>query len=270
MRDTIAVYALWRDSEPHIQRTLSQLEDLETLDYDFEYYFYENDSKDNTVEILKDWIQERKGAFFHENFKAKKFGSVPDEERMHLLSQCRNKCRDLMLKSKSKYTLLLDSDIIFNNKNFTDHILTMRSFKDCALATPNIRQDIEDLMHFITEDSYYDIHAFLDRFNQTALPFTDCPFKNGIDRMNWSLGQLIEVNSAFGGFAMIRTKILKKVKWSTEGLCEHINFCRDILDFGKIYVNPKNSVYTKVDKSKLNMNAMHKIAQNRLKNEYLL
>ena len=27
----IAVYSLWRDSEPHIQRTLKQLEDLESL-----------------------------------------------------------------------------------------------------------------------------------------------------------------------------------------------------------------------------------------------
>ena len=54
MKDTIAVYALWRDSQSHIQRTLNQFEDLESLDFNFEYYFYENDSKDDTVLILKD------------------------------------------------------------------------------------------------------------------------------------------------------------------------------------------------------------------------
>src|SRR6056300_1165218 len=117
MRDSIAVYSLWRDSEPHIYRTLSQLEDLESLDYDFEYYFYENDSKDDTVNILKNWIQKRKGSFLHETLEAKKFGSVTDQERMHLLSDCRNKCKQLGFDSKSKYSLLIDSDIIFNKKN---------------------------------------------------------------------------------------------------------------------------------------------------------
>ena len=32
-------------SEAHIERTLHQLEDLENLNYNFEYYFYENDSR---------------------------------------------------------------------------------------------------------------------------------------------------------------------------------------------------------------------------------
>jgi len=95
MKDTIAVYALWRDSEPHIQRTLSQLEDLESLDYNFEYYFYENDSKDDTVIILNKWLKGRSGKFSHETLSAKKFGSVADSDRMFLLSESRNKCKKL-------------------------------------------------------------------------------------------------------------------------------------------------------------------------------
>ena len=67
MSNTIAVYSLWRDSEPHIHRTLSQLEDLEALDYDFEYYFYENDSKDNTASILIDWTVNREGTLLMED-----------------------------------------------------------------------------------------------------------------------------------------------------------------------------------------------------------
>ena len=51
--EKISVYALWRDSESHIHRTLNQLEDLEKLGFDFEYFFYENDSKDNTVSYFK-------------------------------------------------------------------------------------------------------------------------------------------------------------------------------------------------------------------------
>ena len=96
MRDTIAVYSLFRDSEPHLARTLAQFEDLESLDYNFEYYFYENDSKDNTVSILKGWLKNRKHKFTHENLNAKKFDSVTSVERMRFLCECRNKCKDLL------------------------------------------------------------------------------------------------------------------------------------------------------------------------------
>ena len=100
MRDAIAVYALWRDSEPHIQRSLSQLEDLESLDYDFEYYFYENDSKDSTVPLLKRWLEKRTHQFLHENLNVKSFGSCKDKERMQMLCEFRNKCKNLLKNSK--------------------------------------------------------------------------------------------------------------------------------------------------------------------------
>ena len=82
MSDTIAVYSLWRDSEPHIERTLKQFEDLESLNYKFEYYFYENDSKYNTASVLIDWTADRGGTFLTERLDTKKFGRTTDMERM--------------------------------------------------------------------------------------------------------------------------------------------------------------------------------------------
>jgi hypothetical protein len=264
MREVISVYSLWRDSEPHIYRTLRQLEDLESLDYDFEYYFYENDSKDNTVAILKNWLKNRNHKFRHENINAKKFGSVTSVERMKLLCECRNKCRELLVDTESKYTVLIDSDVIFNKNNLKQHIKTIETIDDCQLITPNVRQNIPDLMHEVTEDSYYDIHALFDSKGSQGLYFTDCPFINGLDRMNWSLGRAIKCNSAFGGFALTYTKILKKVKWSTSGDCEHVNFCKELSDFGSIYLNPKNKVYTEIDKSIVNMPSCKNIAKLQL------
>jgi len=249
MREVISVYSLWRDSEPHIHRTLSQLEDLESLDYDFEYYFYENDSKDNTVRILEDWMQERKGSFLHENLNKQKFKSTKDIERMELLCECRNKCKDLLKDAQSSYTLLFDSDVEFNKNNLIKHLNTIKQIDDCCLITPNIRQDIPDLMYGITEDSYYDVYPLFDSRGRSCWYFTDCPFRNGLDRMKWSLGQPIKCASAFGGFALMKTDILKKVKWSTDGLCDHVNFCKEIWPHGSIYLDPKNIVYTKIDHS---------------------
>jgi len=254
MRDTIAVYALWQDSEPHIQRTLSQFEGLEDLDYDFEYYFYENDSKDNTVSILEDWMLEKKGVFLHENLNAEKFGSVADQQRMTALCEFRNKCKNLLEDSISKYTILIDSDIIFDKSNLKSHIDFLKSNEDAVMVTPNIRQNIQDYLFGFTEDSFYDVYPLFDKNGDRGLYWTDCPFRNGLDRMNWSLGRAIKCNSAFGGFALTYTKILKKVKWSTSGDCDHVNFCKELSDFGSIYLNPKNKVRTELDLKKYNLN----------------
>jgi hypothetical protein len=264
MRDTIAVYALWRDSEPHIQRTLSQLEDLESLDYDFEYYFYENDSKDDTVAILEDWLKNREHKFKHENLNAKKFGSVPDVERMILLCECRNKCKELLDSTQAKYTLMLDSDVKFDKENLKKHIQTLQENEKTVMVTPNVRQNIPELVYGKSQDSYYDVYAFFDRFGQKGNYFDDCPFKNGIDRMHWSFGKAVKCNSAFGGLVLIYTDVLKKCSWSTDGKCEHVNFCKDVCTFGDILVDPQNTVKVEVDLSKINLQNCKDIAARQL------
>jgi len=269
MRDTIAVYALWRDSEPHIQRTLSQLEDLETLDYDFEYYFYENDSKDNTVAILKNWLKNRKHKFRHENLNAKKFGSVTSVERMEFLCKCRNKCKNLLKDTKSEYTLLVDSDIFFSKENLEKHLDSINSLDDCVMVTPNVRQNIKDLMFNETEDSYYDVYPLFDKNKKRGLYFSDCPFPSGMDRMDWKFKKPVKCLSAFGGFALIRTEALKKVNWSTNGECDHVNLCIDLQVFGNIYVDPNNLVRSEIDLTRLNLEACASMAE-RQKEHYNL
>jgi hypothetical protein len=242
MRERIAIYSLWRDSEPHINRTLGQLEDLESLDIDFEYYFYENDSIDNTEDILRKWISTRKGKFLSEKLSAPKFGSVTDVERMQRLCSYRNKCKDLLEDSESKYTLLIDSDVIFSKENLLKHLEVIKTLPDCVLLTPNIRQNIPDLVWGMSEDTYYDVYPLFDSDGQGGIYFSDCPLKNGIDKMKWSLGVPVKCFSAFGGFALTYTNILKQVKWSTSGLCDHVEFCAALNKFGSIYIDPRNKV----------------------------
>jgi len=66
----VSVFSLWRDSESYIQRTLKQLESLEQNNPEilFSYFFYENDSVDNTVSILQDWLKLRSGKFLSESY----------------------------------------------------------------------------------------------------------------------------------------------------------------------------------------------------------
>ena len=70
------------------------------------------------------------------------------------------------------------------------------------------------------------------------------PFFDKNDRELWKKNQPVEVLSAFGGFPIIRSKILNNVEWSTDGDTEHWNFCRDVRKYGKILVVP--SIFTRV------------------------
>jgi Fe2+ or Zn2+ uptake regulation protein len=60
MNKKVSVFCLWRDSEKTIYKTLKQLENLESIEgFEFSYFFYENDSKDNTVKIIEEWLLNR-------------------------------------------------------------------------------------------------------------------------------------------------------------------------------------------------------------------
>ena len=60
----VTIFSLWRDSEPYINKALSQVEALEAnnKEVEFEYYFYENDSQDNTKAILENFLKKYSNA----------------------------------------------------------------------------------------------------------------------------------------------------------------------------------------------------------------
>ena len=155
---------------------------------------------------------------------------------------------------------MLDSDVKFNKENLQKHIQSLKENGNIVMSTPNIRQNIPDFVSGKSETSYYDVYPFFDRFGQKGNYFDDCPFKNGIDRMNWSLGKSIICDSAFGGFALIYTDIVKKCNWSTDGACDHVNFCKEVSAFGNIFVCPQNKVEVQLDLSKINLKNCKKIA----------
>ena len=56
----ITIISIFRDSEKTIHNCLKQLDELEkNTKASFEYFFYENDSKDKTKEILDKWMDNK-------------------------------------------------------------------------------------------------------------------------------------------------------------------------------------------------------------------
>ena len=234
----ITIISIFRDSEPTINNCLKQLEELEkNTDGSFEYFFYENDSKDKTKEILKKWMKNKKGKLICEDINTPRFGSVVIKERFSLLAQYRNAALKAGKPLNSDYTLILDSDVLFPNNIIEQYLKYMK--EDIAMITPNILQNIKCKMFNKNKDSYYDCLALRDKKMREGMVWVSNPFFDKNDRETWERGDPVEVFSAFGGFPIIKSKILNKVEWSTDGDIEHKNFCRDVGKYGKILVVPK-------------------------------
>lgn len=273
MTTKISVFCIWRDAEKHIHRTLKQLEDIESLsDYEFSYFFYENDSVDNTASILQTWLSSRRGKLLSETLSAPKFHSTPATERMKFLCECRNKCKNLAGHNNNDYSLLIDGDIEFSKDNFLISINDLETLPRAVMITPNVRQNIPDLTFEASPDSYYDVYPFRDKYGNQGIYFSDCPSYNRQDQLNWALGMPIRCLSAFGGFSLLKSEIFNQVSWSADIHCDHVNMCFELGVYGNIYCNPRNKVYTTVDLQNINLEACKQIAkeQKQKYNKYFL
>jgi len=239
----LTVISLFRDSEKFLNKMFSKLETIEN-EWDTEYFFYENDSKDNTREVIQEWMEERRGQFIYEDINTPSFGHVTDKARMDLMVQYRNKILNAAKPLESDYTLLIDSDVEFSNRIVDDYL---PFFKDgVVMCTPNIKQNINCVMGEPQELSYYDSYALRDIKNNKGMLLSSNPFWEKKDRKLWKDKKPVKVNSAFGGVAMIKSEILNEVEWKTMGGCEHWMFCEKVRTYGDIIVIPTIEAYTEV------------------------
>ena len=111
----LSVISLFRNSEKFLERLFTKLETIEK-DYEVEYFFYENDSKDDTRKLITEWMEGRKGQFIYEDINTPTFGHTIEVERMKLMTQYRNKILGAAKPMDSDYTLLIDSDVDFSSR----------------------------------------------------------------------------------------------------------------------------------------------------------
>lgn len=248
----ISVFSLWRNSEKYIEKTLKSLEEIENnnKDISFSYYFYENDSVDNTAFYLKSWMKERKGVFFSEKLNFTKEEFVITNSRMQKMAYYRNKMINLGRFINTDYSIIFDSDVIFNY-DIIEKFLS-KVDEETVMYTPNIKQNIICKWCRCGKPSYYDVAALKDLYGYQSLCWSHNPFVNIFDRQKFEQNQPVEVKTAFGGFAFFKSAYLNFCNWKTDVQCEHISFCDDISKFGKIKLYPDIEVRVELDEATIN------------------
>ena len=250
----ISVLSMFRDSEQYLSETLKNLESLESHSaHEIEYFFYENDSVDRTVEVVREWLSSRRGDMLSEVLGKPKFSQSLAVERQVDMTYYRNQMLSLAKPLTSDYCLILDSDVCFPSSIIDQYVSLFEDpeFSDVVMITPNILQNIKCKLFDETQDTYYDSFALIDRFDNNGMVWTCNPFFNSEDRSKWDSKLPVDVKSAFGGCPIIKSNVLNEVEWTTDGGCEHWNFCRDIGDRGRIIVAPSIEVRVEISSETL-------------------
>ena len=252
MEKLIAVLALWRDSANHMERTLEQLSEQEkslSYKYSFVYSFYENDSKDNTVEILTNWLNGRIGFLNSEKRGDPNWGSIAFKRRTQYMAEYRNLALEALVKYKYSYLFVIDTDIVYKS-NFLEQLIDkLEANSKLGIITPNTIQFVPDQFGGKSEYSYFDSFALIDRNGNHGISFSNNPFILKEDRISWANGLGVVVNSAFGGAALIRGNLMRNnnLKWNGDEGCEHWKLCQSI----------KNLNYSVVVDPLINAEALH-------------
>jgi hypothetical protein len=276
----VSVILVIREGEEYIRYLdshFSQIESNYKNILKFEYFMYENDSHDKTKKEIKLFFENRDGKYLCESVPNSKMMSGISIERGTTMGKFRNKLKKLHGRLKSNFVVLLNCDTIFSLNSITSMINTLLESRETSMVTgypicygsyleENETNHYYDSLSLITENNI--------GYKQTG---NSCPFKKcarckmyrNINRINvpeehlLDNKNLINVKSAFGGLALLKTSVYNIVDWG-ESVSEHHSFCENVRKFGTIVINPNIKFFT----TKKIFSLKYKIIQRILKNVF--
>ena len=219
---TLNVFLCARNNAKTLHKTFECLENMENkfLNHTIKYHIFENDSNDNTLELLNSFMNNRKGNLKSVKLRKPQWEHIKSKQRISDMALYRNlnksQCNDL---DSSEFSIILDTDIYFSPDIIHDFLNILNNSDDLAMVCPfGYMKDARKV--------YYDTYALRTMRDRQIFPL--CIGTN-----------IVEVQSAFGGIVMIRSEILKKCTWgipTDDRFNEHVYFCEQVRKYGKICI----------------------------------
>ena len=236
------IVGLARNIGKHLPRIIPDIERLGRCFLDYRVRVYENDSIDNTKEVLDEWaFNNSKVNYIYEQLNAPRLTDL-SVRRIDLMSSYRNKLLEHFFLRNDwytfKYFMVIDLDLY----GFSiDGILNSIGHENWDCITSNGR--IHTSMSPYT-NVYYDIFALREtedespnrHFGKLQTKYKDIKVNDG----------LIPVSSAFNGLAIYKTvSIVGSKYYSIPGYAEHAGLHQQMsnLGHGRIFINPSQLTY---------------------------
>jgi len=246
---TIGIVGLCRnvgkkiDSLKIFIQTLNQFTNIKT-------FLYENDSLDNTKELLSNMKKEINNFnYVSKTLKAKQFGQTKERERTTKLAKYRNECLKYAKTNfkDTDYILVIDTDFIEISLEGLLHSFGCIKTNDKISAMCGISYQYKYLFNKNSRTPWnYDSWAFRGTWWEDQHKYT-----KGFDNMLWfgfwcpPLGSSpIPINSGFGASCIYKTQ--QYVNCEYEGYdCEHVCFHKNLKntypDF-QLFINPSQII----------------------------
>lgn len=229
-KSNLVICGLIRDAEKHISFLVRRIEKLGSMFKSYKVVLYENDSIDQTKNLLKVWSSLNKNVeIISEVLKRERNEQDHSLKRRQDMAYYRNKYLTRVNELESDYVIILDTDIHGFSYN---GILNSLGWNLDVCGSNGVVYKSEE--NGKVRRIYYDSWAYLDKENKSEQEKNLMTFQNGEDP--------IEVDSCFGGLAIYKSKVLKDVKYE-DWSCDHVTLHKQIKDNGyKIWLNPSNTV----------------------------
>lgn len=238
-KSSVLICGLARNIETNFLYLTKRIEKIGSFFDNYSVFLYENDSSDNTKNLLKKWAKENKNV----NIESETLKKIRHEQDHSLqrridMADYRNKYIEFLNGKNFDYVIVLDTDVIGGYSY--EGILHSLSFGFDVTASNSVlcryRPSNEGM---VFEKLYYDSWAFR-HFNHE-----EKHDDQEINLMNLQKGLMpFEVFSAFGGLCIYKDKILQEGKYFyNETDCDHVTLHKQMRQDGyKIFVNPSQIV----------------------------
>lgn len=242
MDKKLVVCGCVKDCAEYLVHHIQKLKGLQDFFHKVVFVFFENDSTDNTLDILRE-----------NGMIVISIQNLPIKGRMNVLAYGRNKLLDFIAENCADFDYMLMTDMDYVLQRFDPAMI-----KDVFDRYPSFSWDVLTANTF---GKYFDIyalrtnqnHAFKDEILFDCWQMINkgrrCGINDEILKREF-VGKyqieispdtpLIPVLSAFGGMGIYKMSILKDCRYSTAHGCEHVSFHEDIRkNGGRIFICPQ-------------------------------
>lgn len=249
----IAICSIVRDCDKNLKKNIPIINEITSYFKSSIVIIFENDSIDNTKNILKEWSEKSSNVLI----QCKDFGNktIPDSTDNGVNKYFSVARINKMVKYRNNYLQKLE-EINFN-PDFVivvDLDVTKLSIKGILHSFGLIDQwDVVTANGYSISPKlkrrYHDTYALVE-LGKENIPQTEESILNNAQKWNFLQNKqsLTPVFSAHGGLSIYRYKAIKKLRYRiiknkdnrVEVRCEHFALCHDIREkgFSRIYVNP--------------------------------
>lgn len=214
----------------------------------FVYYFCENDSTDDTQQLLQTLAEGKDAHVLCEHIETP-YDDYKEADtsysRTYRIAYIRNyfmdKIKDLPSFSAHSWVLFVDTDIYFDELSIRSMFSYSPTDNNIGMMTCRSISLMKASGSIYTDYHYYDTYAFID--NKDTMYYPRCIMPNcqtckesksdDVVKRELIDKSIVDVRSAWGGFVLVNAHVFKHrgIVWkplnvcANTSLCEHVHFC---------------------------------------------